>query len=197
MESSSLWASGRYFEFPFNLKYKDAVPCRGTRNPLKAIPLFQSARDSCTLDSSDRTFDASVPPLASPLIVDIGRIRELVSQRNSLRRKPPRRSLAPPEIATPCSCLPSLRMHFREKGRETRHVVEYWNEIFLRERRWRDAHIRISLNMCPLRGMMCSLPWDQISDPSAIAFVIDKKMLKARPRIKSVIEIVIVTTRRT
>jgi len=116
MESSSLWASGRYFEFPFNLKYKDAVPAAlpWSSQPSQSNPsLSKRPRDSCALDSSDRTFDAPVPPLASLLIIDVGRIRELVSQKNSLRRKPS--GLAPPEIATPRSCLPSLRMHFREK----------------------------------------------------------------------------------
>lgn len=129
MESSSLWASGRYFEFPFNLKYKDAVPA--------ALPWnSQPSQSKPSLSKRPRLLrprfirpNASVPPLASSLIVDVGRIRELISQRNSLRRKPPEFLSRRPRLLL--CCLPSLRMHFREKARrgiswniETRYFWE-------------------------------------------------------------------------
>lgn len=182
------------FPLIWSIRTLSLLPCRGTRNPLKATPLFQNARDSCALDSSNRIFDA-IPSLASPLIVDIGQIRELVFQRNSLRRKPPRLSRAARD------CHPSQLSTIAENAFSGKRARDAACPGILKrdisERRRRDAHVRISLKMsfCTLMcspRRMCSLPCDQISDPPVC--VIDKKVLKARLQIKRITETVIVTT---
>ena len=125
-----------------SIRMLSLLPCRRIRDSLKATPLFQGAQDSCALDSSDRTFDASVSTLASSLIVDVGRIRELIFRRETvgavnLRSSLSRRSRLPPLAAV----YPRWECIFGEKGRDMRHVVEYWNEIFLRDDGETPTHV--------------------------------------------------------
>jgi len=103
-----------------------------------------------------------------------------LSERNSRRRKPSGFSLAPLEIATPRSCLPSLRMHFW--GKRARYAA--CRGILKRdisERRRRDAHARIFLNIS-FCTPMCFPYKERCVSSRAITFTIDKKVIKTRQK---------------
>lgn len=148
MESSSLWASGRYFEFPFNLKYKDAVPAAlpwnsqpSQSNPsLSKRPRLLRPRFIPTEPSTLRSLH--LPRCLSSTLVEFANwsLRETVCVV-----KPPRFSRAARD------CHPLKLSTLAENAFSGKRARDTTCRGILKrnisERRWRDAHIRISLNI--------------------------------------------------